>query len=274
MNYRHAYHAGNHAEVFKHAVLVLLIEHLRRKATPFTVLDTHAGTGMYDLRSPEAHKTTEAQDGIGRVIDSAIPIAATYLDFVRRLNPAGLRSYPGSPAIIQYLLRDNDRLIACELHEEDAASLRVNFRHDARISIHRRDGYEALNAFVPPPTKRGLVFVDPPFEGRDEFELLGNALNSGIRKWPTGIFAAWYPIKDGWRAGALRSIYRTTNPPTLSCEFLRKPVDGATLAGSGMVICNPPWQFEQSLVSLCKGLIAAFAAGDARQRLDWWVPES
>src|SRR5580704_9016870 len=164
MNYRHAYHAGNHTEVFKHSALCLLLLELRKKPKPFTVLDTHAGAGMYDILSQEAQKTGEAQDGIGVIFGKEVPAASAYLEIVQRLNPNGLRSYPGSPALVQALLRKEDRLIACELREDDAARLRKTFREDLRISVHRRDGYEAVGAFVPPPTRRGLVFVDPPFE--------------------------------------------------------------------------------------------------------------
>ena len=167
MNYRHAYHAGSHIDVFKHAVLVMLLEHLRKKAKGFTVLDTHAGAGRYDLTAIEAQKTGEAADGIGRVIGKDIPAAAAYLDLIRRLNPDGLRTYPGSPAIIAAFLRDDDRLIACELHEEEAAKLRRAFRGDPRVAVHHRDGYEAITAFVPPPSRRGLVFIDPPYEKDD-----------------------------------------------------------------------------------------------------------
>ena len=271
MNYRHAYHAGNHTEVFKHAVLCLLLLELRKKPKPFAVLDTHAGAGMYDLRSAEAVKTGEADDGIALIIDKAVPMASEYLHIVRRLNPACLRYYPGSPAIIQTLLRDDDQLIACDLREDDAVLLRANFRDDGRILVHRRDGYEAIGAFVPPSTRRGLVFVDPPFEQPDEFERLAEGLNVGIGKWSTGIFAAWYPIKDRSRIRALHRRYRSENRPTLCCELLRSPPDGLMLAGSGMLICNPPWQFEEKLTALCRDLVTAFKARDGQFTLEWWT---
>jgi 23S rRNA (adenine2030-N6)-methyltransferase len=273
MNYRHSYHAGNHTEVFKHSVLVLLLLHLLKKPGPFMVLDTHAGSGLYDLTSEDAKKTGEAIDGIGRVIDRNIPAATAYLDLIRRLNPTGLRSYPGSPTIVQSFLRENDLLTACELHKDDAATLRRNFKDDRRVSVHHRDGYEAINAFLPPPTRRGLVFVDPPFERPDEFERLADSLNSGIRKWPTGIFLAWYPIKDRSRKDRLRNRYFPGNPPTLDCELLRGPADGARLEGSGVIICNPPWQFERTLSALCRELLIAFEVREGRYSLDRWVTE-
>jgi 23S rRNA (adenine2030-N6)-methyltransferase len=273
MNYRHAYHAGNHTEVFKHAVLALLLDHLRKKPKPFTVLDTHAGAGIYDLQSDEAGKTGEAADGIGRVFGKTIPSAAGFLDIVRRLNPDGLRTYPGSPAVIQALLRQDDRLIACELHPDDAVMLRRNFRRDPRVAVHRRDGYRAIGAFVPPATRRGLVFVDPSFEERDEFERLAGALNTGLRKWPTGIFAAWYPIKSRKGPDDLRDRYGSDNPPTLCCELLREPVAGNLLAGSGLVICNPPWRLDDRLAALCRDLLHALDATRGSYSVDWWIAE-
>lgn len=237
------------------------------------MLDTHAGAGIYDLQSPEAQKTGEAWDGIGRILRKDVPTASAYLDIVRGLNPNGLCSYPGSPALIQALLRRTDRLVACELREDDASQLRADLRKDRRISVHQRDGYEAIGALVPPPTRRGMVFIDPPFEQRDEFEQLAAALNSGIKKWPTGIFLAWYPLKDRSGIATLRARYQLTNPPTLCCEFLREPLEGTRLAGSGLILCNPPWRFEAKLAALCRELLTAFGAGKGSYRTDWWIPE-
>jgi 23S rRNA (adenine2030-N6)-methyltransferase len=270
MNYKHVYHAGNHTEVFKHSALCLLLQELRKKPKPFAVLDTHAGAGLYDLLSMEAQKSGEARDGIARVLDK--DISSPFLNLVRRLNPSGLRLYPGSPAIVQSFLRNDDRLIACELRKDDAASLRASFKNDGRISVHCRDGYEAIGAFLPLPTGRGLVFIDPPFEQRDEFQRLADALNAGIKKWPTGVLVAWYPIKDGAGPRELRTRYRSAaNVPTLCCQLLRDPTDGRRLAGSGLIICNPPWQFEDKLRALCQELISGFEACSGHYSLDWWV---
>lgn len=276
MNYRHAYHAGNHTEVFKHAVLVMLLEHLCRKPKPFTVLDTHAGAGRYDLTAIEALRTGEAADGIGLVIGKTVPEATAYIDLIRRLNPDGLRAYPGSPAIIRAFLREDDRLIACELHEEEAARLRRAFRADKRVAVHHRDGYEAINAFVPLPARRGLVFIDPPYEkdDRDAYPRAARGMNAGLRKWPGGMFAAWYPLKDRIGLGQIRESYGGDNPPTLAVEFLRAPIDGARLAGSGMVIANPPYGIEARLVALGQELAAAFDAPKASLTVDWWIPET
>jgi 23S rRNA (adenine2030-N6)-methyltransferase len=276
MNYRHAYHAGNHIDVFKHAVLVWLLEHLRKKPKGFTVLDTHAGAGRYDLTAIEAEKTGEAADGIGRVIGGDIPTAAAYLDLIRRLNPDGLRTYPGSPAIIAAFLRDDDRLIACELHEEEAARLRRAFRGDPRVAVHHRDGYEAINAFVPFPSRRGLVFIDPPYEkdDRDAYPRVAERMNAGLRKWPMGMFAAWYPLKDRSGIDAIRRAYAGDNPPTLAVEFLRVPIDGVTFAGSGMLIANPPFGIDTAMQALGRELLAAFEAPKGSISLDWWIRET
>jgi 23S rRNA (adenine2030-N6)-methyltransferase len=276
MNYRHAYHAGSHIDVFKHAVLVMLIEHLRKKAKAFTVLDTHAGAGRYDLTAIETEKTGEAADGIGRVIGKDIPAAAAYLDLIRRLNPDGLRTYPGSPAIVAALLRDDDRLIACELHEEEAAKLRRTFRGDPRVAVHLRDGYEAITAFVPPPSRRGLVFIDPPYEkdDRDAYSRVARRMNAGLKKWPGGMFAAWYPLKDRAGIEQIRKAYAAGNPPTLAVEFLRVPIDGVAFAGSGILIANPPFGIEATLKALGRELLAAFEAPTGSLNLDWWIPET
>ena len=274
MNYRHAYHAGNHTEVFKHSVLCLLLAELRRKPAPFTVIDSHAGVGTYDLMAPQARRTAEADQGIGRVFDKEISAAPDYLNIVRKLNPDALRYYPGSPVIIQSLLRSDDRLIACELHEEDAASLRACLQADKRVAVHHRDGHEAISAFIPPRSNRGLVFIDPPFEERDEFTRIADSLNRGLRKWPSGMFTAWYPLKERAGVDQLRARYKRNATPTLCCELLLKPINGTELAGSGIVICNPPWKFEERLQDLCRELLNALGTTTGKFSLAWWIKEA
>ncbi|MBK8286479.1 MAG: 23S rRNA (adenine(2030)-N(6))-methyltransferase RlmJ, partial [Ahniella sp.] len=200
MNYHHAYHAGNFADVVKHIVLVALIESLKQKQTPFHVIDTHAGAGRYDLLQPEAQKTGEYRDGIARLlgVERLPTLVHAYLNLVRLQQPhtAGFSVYPGSPQIARLMLRDQDRLTLCELQEEESIELRRLFRGDSRVSVHTRDGYEALNGLVPPKEKRGLVLIDPPFEAQeDEFKVIQSTLAMAQLKWPTGIYAIWYPIK-------------------------------------------------------------------------------
>lgn len=270
MNYKHSYHAGNHTEVFKHSVLVLLLLHLSQKRTPFAVLDSHAGAALYDLRSEEAGKTGEAEQGIGCVLHRDLHTAGPYLDLVRKFNCDGLHVYPGSPLIVQSFLRENDRLIVCELHEIIVSRLRANFANDPRVAVHRRDAYEAIHALLPPSERRGLVFIDPPFETKDEFQKLSESIITGIRKWPTGIFAAWYPIKHQSSAEPfLQTLIRKKIPKCLSTKFLRFSENGEQLAGSGMVICNTPWQLDRALKRLCPELLEAFGASEGFWSVEW-----
>ncbi|BBK34127.1 23S rRNA (adenine2030-N6)-methyltransferase [Stella humosa] len=246
MNYRHAFHAGNHTEVFKHAALVLLLDHLRQKPKPFFVLDTHAGLGLYDLKSPEAQRTGEAEGGIGRVLARPGRGLASYRAAVEPFTAAG--RYPGSPAIAAAMMRDGDRLGACELHPEDVEVLRGHFRRDRRVAVHHRDGYEAMAALLPPAERRGLVFVDPPYESRDEATRLGEALAAAWKKWPTGIYACWYPIKDDTIRLAISGALAAAGVENaIRADFLRYPVDGERLAGGGMIFINPPWRFDEQL---------------------------
>jgi 23S rRNA (adenine2030-N6)-methyltransferase len=275
MNYRHAFHAGNIADVFKHAVLVLLIEHLLQKDTALCYLDTHAGTGSYDLTSEAAQKTGEFRAGIGRLLAAEPPpTLARYAALVRAVQPAPatLHSYPGSPALAQALLRPHDRIILCELHPDDAATLRRACRADARVHVHQRDGYEGLVAFVPPAERRGLVLVDPPFEDRDELPTLVAAVRSAHRRWPTGHYALWYPIKA---RGALDRFHGALAEAglrkLLAVEFVATPDEA--LRGAGMVLINPPWQIADKLAALLADLGPALGRPDAARRVDWLVPE-
>jgi 23S rRNA (adenine2030-N6)-methyltransferase len=252
MNYRHAFHAGNFADCFKHALFLVLLRAMQRKDKPLLVLDTHAGIGRYDLTAGPAARTGEWRDGIGRLLEARPAALADYLGVVERL---GL--YPGSPAIAAFLLRDNDRLVCCELHPEDAAVLRGAFAGQRKVAVHERDGYAALKAFLPPAEKRGIVLLDPPFERDDEFSQLTAALKLGHERFPSGVFLAWYPIKT--RAPVrdfLEGLKFTRLRDVINVEFLRRPAtDAARLNGCGLLIVNPPygfeWQAPPILQSLC-----------------------
>ncbi|HXI85835.1 MAG TPA: 23S rRNA (adenine(2030)-N(6))-methyltransferase RlmJ [Parvularculaceae bacterium] len=262
MNYRHLYHAGNFADVFKHAALALCLEHLRLKEAPFRVVDTHAGVGRYDLASIEAGKTLEWADGVGRLfgVDAAplpveiAPLLAPYLDIVRKLNPDGrLTLYPGSPLIARALLREADRLVANELHPEDGAALAALFKSDARVKIMRLDGWTALKALLPPKERRGLVLVDPPFEAPDEFERLRSALADIQKRFATGMALFWHPVKDENGVAAFREAAVEIAPPEkfLQAElFIRNPAVYGPLAGCGLLILNPPWTLREKLIRL------------------------
>ena len=270
MNYRHAFHAGNHTEVFKHAALVFVLERLLEKPQPFAVLDTHAGAGVYDLTSEAAQKTREHKDGVGRIVGAGLKSAPAYAGLIDALNPSGLGAYPGSPEIVRRFLRDEDRLIACELHPADAEQLKARYRGDPRVSAHHRDGYEAVGALLPPAERRGLVFMDPPYEQKDEAARLAEALTRGLKRWPNGIFLAWYPIKDRKTADALSAAARSAPfPKALRAEFLAYPRDDLSLAGGGIIVCNTPWRLDEKLRALCEELSGVLGDGGASWSVDW-----
>ena len=272
MNYRHGFHAGNHTEVFKHAALVAVIELLKGKDRPFMVLDSHAGVGQHDLHADMAVRTGEANDGIRRVIDSNAAALQPYLSLVRAFGGPQVSTYPGSPEIVRQLLRDRDRLVACELHPVDAVALRRNMGGDARVALHHRDGYETVLALVPPRERRGLVFIDPPFEDADEAAKLARCLLDAHRKWAQGSYAAWLPIKDFRIADALtRAVRGARVPKALLSTFLRHPVDGIVLAGSGLLMLNPPWRSKERIEDICAGIGACYPG--SRWSVEWLTEE-
>ena len=221
MNYRHVYHAGNFADVLKHAVLTRIVEYLKQKPGAFRVIDTHAGVGLYDLSSAEAQKTGEWRDGIARLLDAKLTdepagLLAPYLDTVRGFNAGQpFRHYPGSPVIAKALMRGPDRLTAIELHPEDAFALRTRFHDDWQVRVIELDGWLALGAHVPPKEKRGLVLVDPPFEKEGEFDRLVEGLRKAHRRWPGGTYALWYPIKDRHAVERFRATLHESGIPKI-----------------------------------------------------------
>lgn len=282
MNYRHAYHAGNFADVVKHVVLVRLIEYLKRKDKPFRVIDTHAGIGLYDLSSAEAQKTGEWRDGIGRLtgVDpgmQASVLLAPYLEAVASCNAdGGIRFYPGSPWLARRLLRKQDRLTAIELHPQDVVRLKEQFQGDFQTRIIELDGWLALGAHLPPKEKRGLVLIDPPFEQEGEFDRLVAGVEKAHKRWPGGIYALWYPIKDRRSVADFRSRLALSGmSKVLDIVFEALPgSNGDRLDGTGMVVVNPPFTLEQELRSILPALRSAMAEpGAAGWQLDWLVRE-
>ncbi|WP_192256390.1 23S rRNA (adenine(2030)-N(6))-methyltransferase RlmJ [Mesorhizobium silamurunense] len=282
MNYRHAYHAGNFADVVKHAVLGRLVEYLKQKDKAFRVIDTHAGIGRYDLASVEAGKTGEWQGGIGRLLGATLePQAAAllrpYLEAVRAENPdGGIRRYPGSPLIVRHLLRKQDRLTAIELHSEDAARLKAVFAGDFQTRVIELDGWLALGAHLPPKEKRGLVLVDPPFEEGGEFPRLVENLRRAHRRWPGGIYALWYPIKDRKAVAAFRAALKATGiPKLLDIGFDIRPASSEpSLDGSGLVVVNPPFTLESELRAMLPALHRVLVVEQpSRWTLDWLASE-
>ena len=273
MKYRHAFHAGNFADVMKHAALVATLQRLTEKDRPLFLLDTHAGSGRYAL-APGG----ESDAGIGRLLVAgalpAHPALARYLALVRGLNPGGrLAAYPGSPLIEAAFLRAGDRAAFCELQEPEADALRREFRADARIGVHCRDGFEALGALVPPPEKRGLALIDPPYEDTEaDFARVEAALAAAAARWPQGVLMAWYPIKQGAVAARLhRRLAAAGIKRLLVAELCVHPDDSrAGLNGSGLVTINPPWKLEEDLRQLLPVLhrvLAPDGAGRTRVAL-------
>lgn len=282
MNYHHEFHAGNFADVFKHAVLCRILHYLRAKPAAFRVIDTHAGAGLYDLKSEEASRSGEWHAGIEKLMAAQLPEAVAtllspYLEVIGALNERGrLRIYPGSPALTRAWLRPQDRLIACEVEPSTAAALTRNLRGDTRIKTLVIDGWTALNAYVPPKERRGMVLVDPPFEADNDFSRLASGLAAAHRKWPTGIYALWYPIKGRSEPDAFaKRLRRLALAKILRAEILVGPLSDPTrLNGAGMIVVNPPWTLESELYVLLPVLAGILGReGKAGFRLDWLAGE-
>jgi 23S rRNA (adenine2030-N6)-methyltransferase len=283
LNYRHAFHAGNFADVLKHVVLSRILVHLRDKPGAFRVIDTHAGAGRYDLSSDEAIRGGEWQDGIGRLIDAPLPkpaaeLLAPYLDAIRALNPSGqLRSYPGSPVLAQHFLRRQDRLIACELEPQAARSLRRALGGDDRAKAMEIDGWTGLAAYIPPVERRGVVLVDPPFEQQGDYARLAGVLDIARRKWASGTYLLWYPIKGRPEPDTLaKRIRRLAVPKVMRVELTVAPLSDPTrLNGCGLILLNPPWLLEAELTRLLPVLAGLLVrSGKSTWRLDWLTPET
>jgi 23S rRNA (adenine2030-N6)-methyltransferase len=327
MNYRHAFHAGNFADVVKHVALARILVHLHGKPAAFRVIDTHAGAGVYDLAGEEASRSGEWRAGIGRLLAAPISPAVQallkpYLDVVASFNgpstaalvsthtgagddasgddpsgghpsgedPSGskriesasteyenvLTVYPGSPALARAFLRQQDRLVACELEPKAYALLAHNLERDRRIKTVAIDGWMALSAYVPPSERRGIIVVDPPFEEAQDFTRLAHGLETAHRKWASGIYLLWYPIKGRQEPDALaRRLKRSRIGRILRVEFAvgATPVQGP-LGGCGLIIVNPPWTFENELATILPELVKALGSRNSNYRLDWIAGEN
>lgn len=264
MNYRHAFHAGNFADVMKHAVLALVLTYLNRKDTPYRVIDTHAGVGIYDLAGAAAGRTGEWRGGIGAVLGAPLApdlaaVLKPYLDVVEEVrSDLGQTVYPGSPEIARRLTRRQDRVVAVEKHPVDAQSLAEALAGDRRVKTITLDGWTALRAYVPPREKRGLVLVDPPFEEPDEFRRMGQAAIAAWQKWQTGLFMLWYPIKrDDDGDGLEAALAAAGIAKRLRLELTLRADDGeGRLRGSGLLLVNPPWTLAGDARTLLAGLLS------------------
>lgn len=256
LSYRHHFHAGNFADCMKHSIYCLLLRALVRKPSPIFVLDTHAGAGSYDLTSTMAQKTREFEHGIAPLLLQAHPPAAMhpYLEIVRAMNvdQSILKYYPGSPRIAFSMLRSQDYLALCELHSTDSGLLRSEFEHVSRVSIRHEDGYQAMRALLPPIQRRGMVFIDPAFEIKNEFDRLGDAFKHSYSRWSSGVFAIWFPIRSSAENQAWLLKLTEMNIRKLLLVELRIMEDSSEsrLGGSGMIIANPPWGIEEELNSI------------------------
>jgi 23S rRNA (adenine2030-N6)-methyltransferase len=274
MNYRHAFHAGNFADVVKHVLLTLALVHLRKKETPFRVIDTHAGTGRTNLESSEAVRGGEWQGGIGRIWAENLgsgpePLLAPYREALRAFNPDGaLKIYPGSPLLIRHFLRAQDRLIACEFETGAAQALARNLRGDPRVKAIAIDGWTALGAYIPPKERRGLVLIDPPFEEPDELSRLAEAIGTAHAKWRSGMLLAWYPIKNDREVTAfVRMLSKQKPENSLRIELVRNSTAGAALRdgalrGTGMIAVHPPFTLAADAKILLPALAQAFWPGE------------
>ncbi|SDQ53698.1 23S rRNA (adenine2030-N6)-methyltransferase [Pseudoxanthomonas sp. CF385] len=280
MNYRHAFHAGNHADVLKHLVLLAMVDALKRKDAPFFVLDTHAGRGRYLLGGAESRKTSEADEGVFKL--AGVPrlpeLAERYLRAVEANNPVGaLVAYPGSPLLVAQAMRAQDRLAACELQPEEASALKDLFAHDERVAVHARDGYAAMKALLPPRAgsqriARGLVLIDPPYEAQDaEYPAITAALRDALERWPAATYAVWYPIKQ--RRSLLpffRKMAALPSKGAFVAELQVRPDDSPLrLNGSGMLVINPPWQLDAALAPILPVLATHLGEAGASHRLEW-----
>ncbi|OWP52698.1 23S rRNA (adenine(2030)-N(6))-methyltransferase RlmJ [Pseudomonas nitroreducens] len=278
MNYRHAYHAGNHADVLKHIVLARIFALMARKDTPFAYLDSHSGIGLYDLLGDEASRTGEWESGIGRLYGrNDVPeLLQDYLGVVSALNPdGGLEFYPGSPELGRRLTRPQDRVMLNELHPEDGRLLKANMAGERRIAVHQGDGWLLPRAFLPVPEKRGVLLIDPPFEQPDDLERCVTALDEAIGRMRQTVVAIWYPIKDRRQLKRFyQRLEKSSAPKLLRVELCVHPADTADrLNGSGLVIANPPWPLDEELRGLLPWLAEILAQSEGSSQVDWLIAE-
>ena len=281
MNYRHAFHAGNHADVLKHCVLALCLNYLNRKDKAWRYIDTHAGIGLYDLTSSEAQRSPEWRDGIARLWDKPLSdeveeLLRPYRHSVQVTNDGDeLQTYPGSPAVARAIARKQDRLTLVELHPADSETLATHYAGDHQVKCIELDGWLALGSFVPPKERRGLCLVDPPFEQPGEFDRLVSGLAKAHARWREGIYLLWYPIKDVKSVDTFYNALRDwRGAPTLQISLNVRPAKGETFDGSGLICVNPPYMLHNQLETVLPALTKRLAQDSgASFELSWLTSE-
>jgi len=276
VNYRHAFHAGNFADVHKHVVLLALLERLKQKPKPLFYLDTHAGRGRYDLRAEDATRGGEWREGIARLASRTTAQSADLLRYLRATHALGATPtrYPGSPVLALAALRAGDRAVLIEQQPAEAQALKQSTLGHRNVATVCGDGYAALKTYLPPHENRGLVLIDPPYEAESEFADAARALQLGLTRWPNGVFALWYPIKAGSQAQRLNAALQGSGlRKLLRLELTVRPADSPVgLNGSGLVIANPPWKFDAEIVEALREAHGALSEAGG-SRVDWLAGE-
>ncbi|HDR1185548.1 23S rRNA (adenine(2030)-N(6))-methyltransferase RlmJ [Pasteurella multocida] len=280
LSYRHSFHAGNHADVLKHLVLMLIIENLQQKEKGFYYLDTHAGVGRYRLFSEEAEKTAEFEQGIARLWqrDDLPEEVARYIKLIKQVNYGGkaLRYYAGSPLIAAKMLRPQDRALLTELHPSDYPLLRNNFKEFDNVTTKRDNGFQQLKATLPPKERRGLVLIDPPYELKEDYDLVVNAIEEGYKRFATGIYAIWYPVVLRQQTKRiLKGLEKTGIHKILQIELAVRPdSDQRGMTASGMIVINPPWTLTQQMQNILPYLTDVLVPeGTGSWTVKWITPE-
>lgn len=277
--YRHLFHAGNFADVFKHAVIVQLAALIGRKQKPFLYLDTHAGCGRYDFSHAWAQKNREFENGIARIYrrDDHPASVRRYIEAVRQTNPDGdLRFYPGSPLLVWRQLRANDRMALTELNRNDCQRLEKCFRSERRVQVRNMDGYAALKAFLPPQERRALILIDSSFDRANEFRTLAEAVVTAHKRFATGVFAVWYPLMEPQAVrGFEQLIVEAGLRKVLKLELSVHPGDWQeSLRGSAMLVVNPPYGFDALAAPMLHWLWKALSIdAQGRYRIKWLASE-
>lgn len=280
LSYRHSFHAGNHADVLKHIVQYLILENLKQKEKGFYYLDTHSGVGRYRLFSEEAEKTAEYKEGIDRLWDVAdLPDEiANYVKLIKKINYGGkeLRYYAGSPLIAAELLRPQDRALLTELHPADYPLLRNNFKQYDNVATKRDNGFQQLKATLPPKERRGLILIDPPYEMKEDYDLVVQAIQEGYKRFATGIYAIWYPVVLRQNIKKMvRNLENTGIRKILQIELAVRPdTEQRGMTASGMIVINPPWQLETQMKKILPILHRTLVPeGTGGWTVNWITPE-